>query len=65
MAKGKRQSKVTCTFRTPFCAMGRSVLDGLGYVVAEFKDCEYIEGENPAEVIADALNKKYGVRKGK
>lgn len=53
------------SFRTPFFADGNIVLDGLGYTVAQFLNGERIEGENAAEVIADAVNRRYGVNKRK
>lgn len=51
------------TFRTPFVSNGNVVFDGLGYTVAQFLEGQRIEGECAADVIADALNRRFGVNK--
>lgn len=61
--KRKRKVDTTRTFRTPFSAFGNDLVDGLFYTVAHFSENERINGEKPAEVIADALNTKFGLKK--
>lgn len=59
--KSKATKRGVHEFRPPFVASGFNLLDGLGYVCAQFSDTERIYGENPAEVMVDALNKKFGI----
>ena len=59
----KRDPKRYIAYMPPFKAEGNSVLDRLGYFVAQFKDYEVfrLNGKyyNLAEVIAEGVNRLY------